>query len=66
MGGLPWFRPQYVSSVVGNTAKQKSTGCRMVLHRAFPIVLRLTDGKPVKAASSTKDSNVSEEVSGRV
>ena len=40
--------------------------------RAFPIVLlesmrllcRLTDGKPVKAASSTKDSNVSEEVSG--
>ena len=40
--------------------------------RAFPIVLlesmrllcRLTDGKPVKAASSTRDSNVSEEVSG--
>ena len=40
--------------------------------RAFPIVLlesmrllcRLTDGKPVKAASSTKDSNVSEEISG--
>ena len=40
--------------------------------RAFPIVLlesmrllcRLTDGKPVKAASSTEDSKVSEEVSG--
>ena len=40
--------------------------------RAFTIVLlesmrlscRLTDGKPVKAASSTKDSNASEEVSG--
>ena len=40
--------------------------------RAFPIVLlesmrllcRLSHGKPVKAASSTRDSNMSEEVSG--
>ena len=40
--------------------------------RAFPIVLlesmrllcRLSDGKPVKTASSTRDSNVAEEVSG--
>ena len=53
-------------------SKTKSTGCSHGAPRAFPIVLlesmrllyRLTDGKAVKSASSTKDSNVSEEVSG--
>ena len=36
----------------------------IVLLESKRLLCRLTDGKPVKAASSTKDSNVSEEVSG--
>ena len=57
----------------GKHSKTKSTGCRMVLHERSPFFLlesmrllcRLSDGKPpVKAASSAKDSIVSEEVSG--
>ena len=53
---------------------QQNKICRMshCAPRAFPIVLlesmrllcRLSDGKPVKTASSTRDSNVAEEVSG--
>ena len=36
----------------------------VVLLESMRLLCRLTDGKPVKAASSTRDSNVSEEVSG--
>ena len=53
-------------------SKTKSTGCRMVLHARSPLccwnqcvfLCRLSDGTSVKAASSAKDPNASEEVSG--
>ena len=71
MGGLPWFRPQYVSSVVGNTAKQNLPDvawCSTSVPHCFAGInasfVSLDGRQASQSCLFTKDSNVSEEVSG--